>query len=60
MMSSKAAAAAIRAPLGIFKGILYVFFFSDSASNCASAEGCVDVGCSMGLEVVTEAGESQR
>ena len=33
MMSAKAAAAAIRAPLGIFKGIFYVFLFSDSVSN---------------------------
>ena len=60
MMSAMAAAAVIRAHLGIFNVIFDVFSFSDSASNCASAEGCDDVGCSMGLEVVTETGESQR
>ena len=60
MMSAKAAAAVVRAPLGIFKGIFYVFLFSDSRSNCASAEGCVDIECSVGMEVVTETGERQR
>ena len=54
------AAAASLAPLGIFKGIFYVFLFSDSAGNCASAESCVDVGCSVDLEVATETDERQR
>ena len=54
MMSAKAADAAIRAPLESSRGFLMSSFFS------ASAGGCVDVGCSAGLEVVTETGERQR
>ena len=37
-----------------------MFLSSDTASNGASAEGYVDVGCPVGLEVVTETGEVQR
>ena len=44
MMSAKAVTVVIRTPLGIFIGVFVDFLSSDSASNCASVETCVDVG----------------
>ena len=60
MMFAKAAAAVNRAPFGIFMGIIDVFIISDSASNWASVEGCVDASCSVGFDVVTVTGDMQR
>ena len=59
MVSAKAAVL-LFGPLLETNGIFYVFPFSDSASNCASVEGCVDVVSSVGMEVVTEICESQH